>query len=1053
MKRLIIFLTGLLCLCFSASAQQRRPIDNEHPLWMVHIDVWNAADPQKIINLIPDDIKPWVCMNLSLSCQYDKEKNVYKMPRSAVRTYKSWASICQLNGLWFTCQPASGGRTHLQVDDLETFEYFFKHYPNFLGWNFAEQFWGFDDNDMGSATQVGQIALFANLVKMSHKYGGFLTISFCGNIWSHGLSPVGMMKRNKDLLQACRDYPEAILWLYKYTQPWCFYNAESVTLSPFISGLAKNYGVRYDRCGWCGAMDSALGNNKAKYPIAAGIGTVMEQCGVNGGAVWDGPETIPDECFKESNNSIVDGYTRRNWTVYDGFRGAWIDMFRKIIDGTLYIPTRKEVVDSTHIAILANTSSGSDEDKYASWGSLYDGLYKQNDPTNPGNGQWMENRCYFKKTGRYRTIPLCIEMYDDIAKTIPMKINRATAKSNWANIKTKTALFDKYYPKMSTGDLFVSRVQNQLITYTPYTYLNNKRTATGRMPLLYNSCDSLTMTLGMLGSGIVREYSDHIDFYLNNYRSDSTAVVTETITIIGASAEPSFTIKKGQLAKGNATAEWNPITGIYTLTVNHLGGINISVNCKGNATDRKTDCPLPIALPSPKQPGDYHGEIIVEAENMDYKNIGRIRLVNPYGDYFPDIVEFAGNGFVEMGNNTSATLRHQLSIKDGGIYRISIRYSNSPKKGKMRAIVNGKTTMIDIEKTSDGEWRKTTFDATLKSGSNKLIVTNTDGLPVYIDQIIYTPADKEAERYAINIRKAQHGGITSDISEATEGETVTLRISCDNGYRLKELRMVNGVHFTNGTTFSMDSYDEANQTITFIMPDDQVTIQPVFGNINELDATYWLDFSSTESGTLPPGWRCIQENNDVHEYPNSYTNGSRTMSGFNGFQSKAIYWRNNSAEYGRQSDYPLSLEPGDYNLGFTTAAWRNTPQYKVKIMTSDGIVIAQSGTITAKPNANGYTSADLSSAQTVSLPFSISEKGDYIICFEDVSTAGGYHEFLLLECYILKSKIASSIDIVSADGSQRMTIYGIGGERRQSLQRGLNIIRTSDGKTRKVMVK
>ena len=177
------------------------------------------------------------------------------------------------------------------------------------------------------------------------------------------------------------------------------------------------------------------------------------------------------------------------------------------------------------------------------------------------------------------------------------------------------------------------------------------------------------------------------------------------------------------------------------------------------------------------------------------------------------------------------------------------------------------------------------------------------------------------------------------------------------------------------------------------------------------------------------------------------------MSGFNGFQSKAIYWRNNSAEYGRHSDYPLSLEPGDYNLGFTTAAWRNTPQYKVKIMTSDGIVIAQSGTITATPNANGYTSSDLSSAQTFSLPFSISEKGDYIICFEDVSTTGGYHEFLLLECYILKSKIASSIDIVSADGSQSMTIYGIGGERRQSLQCGLNIIRTSDGKTRKIMVK
>ena len=95
---------GLLLLLLICSAQQlmaqaRRPIDAQHPLWLIHVDVWNKADPQKIINLIPDEIKPYVCMNLSLSCQYDTEKNVYKMPQSAVRTYKSWATVCQHNGL------------------------------------------------------------------------------------------------------------------------------------------------------------------------------------------------------------------------------------------------------------------------------------------------------------------------------------------------------------------------------------------------------------------------------------------------------------------------------------------------------------------------------------------------------------------------------------------------------------------------------------------------------------------------------------------------------------------------------------------------------------------------------------------------------------------------------------------------------------------------------------------------------------------------------------------------------------------------------------------
>ena len=73
----------LLTAAQSMTAQQRRPIDSQHPLWFIHVDVWYKADPQKIIDLIPDEVKPYVCMNLSLSCGFDKEKNVYKMPQSA----------------------------------------------------------------------------------------------------------------------------------------------------------------------------------------------------------------------------------------------------------------------------------------------------------------------------------------------------------------------------------------------------------------------------------------------------------------------------------------------------------------------------------------------------------------------------------------------------------------------------------------------------------------------------------------------------------------------------------------------------------------------------------------------------------------------------------------------------------------------------------------------------------------------------------------------------------------------------------------------------------
>ena len=40
------------------SAPFRRSISPSQPTWLVHIDTWNYADPQKIIDLIPADIRP-----------------------------------------------------------------------------------------------------------------------------------------------------------------------------------------------------------------------------------------------------------------------------------------------------------------------------------------------------------------------------------------------------------------------------------------------------------------------------------------------------------------------------------------------------------------------------------------------------------------------------------------------------------------------------------------------------------------------------------------------------------------------------------------------------------------------------------------------------------------------------------------------------------------------------------------------------------------------------------------------------------------------------------
>ncbi len=1048
MKRLS-YLLFLSLFFFALHAQERRPIDSRHPLWMVHIDVWNSADPQKIIDLIPEEIKPYVCMNLSLSCGYDKETNMYRMPRYAVRTYKSWASVCQHNGLWFTCQPASGGHTHIQDDDLETFEYFFKTYPNFLGWNYAEQFWGFDEaGDKSSSTQESRIALFAKLVEMSHQYGGFLTISFCGNIWSHPLNPLGMMKRNPDLLKACQDHPEAILWLYKYTTSSCFYNNESVTWGPYIAGLANNYGVRYDNCGWNGALADYFNDESHPYPGSAGIGTVMEQTCVNGGAVWDGPELIWTEDFKNLNTILVDGYNRRQWGRFPNFDGIWLDMFGKIIDGTMYIPTRQEVVEKTKVAVINDVKGGSDEDKYASWANLYDGLYKQTDPFNRNNGTWMDNYCYLKKTGRYGTIPVMLEPNDEISRGIPVQVKKSERNTRWPSIAKKVEEFDALYPEVSKGDLYVNRFRNQLVTYTPYSNVNGKKSASARIPLKYNSCDTMELKYDVLSSGVIREYPDHIDFYLNNFRNDTTTLREDVIRLEGVNASPSFELKQPESFTATVRDEYNTEDKSYTLYVSHLGPLELSVSCNGNGdrTDITDAIPTDYSLPIPKQPESFKGAVIIEAENMDYRSVNRVALTHS-GWWAPDYNEFSGMGFVEMGTNKKATLRHQLNLSEAGEYDIIIRYCRTSQAGDLEVSVNGEPTTLTLEYAKKNEWKKIKLGASLNAGLNTLILTNTGGIAPTIDQIIYMPKGTPEEKFLVTVRDSELGRVTADVSEAAEGEKVTLTVYPEDGCALKELKIVNSSFYTMSSTIKIGDSGE----ISFTMPDDNVTIQPVFVDTSSV---YNLDFTDVANGAIPDGWRCTQENNEVHVHPQTYGSGARTLKDFKGYQGKALYWRNLRAEYGTQKNYRMSLEPSEYKLTFAMAAWKGKPSYNVVIKNADtNSIVAESGVFSTTVDANGNTAADVSAEPEHEFKFSVPEAGNYIIQFIDKTSTGGYHEFLLLECK-LNNIGNNAVDQINAGLSRFPAgIYTPSGLRISSMQTGLNIVIGEDGSVRKVIVK
>ncbi len=182
MKRILtVILLILMCVQINLAAPTvplRRQISPNQPMWLIHIDTWNWADPQKIIDMIPKDIRPYVVMNISLSISHDSNTGVMNICPYGYETARSWLRTCAENKIWATVQCASGGFSHFSETDLRVYEEFFRDYPNFLGWNYAEQFWGFDVKY--SCTYPQRLAHFTELMKLADKYGGYLIASFCG---------------------------------------------------------------------------------------------------------------------------------------------------------------------------------------------------------------------------------------------------------------------------------------------------------------------------------------------------------------------------------------------------------------------------------------------------------------------------------------------------------------------------------------------------------------------------------------------------------------------------------------------------------------------------------------------------------------------------------------------------------------------------------------------------------------------------------------------------------------------------------------------------------
>ncbi len=797
-KRTTIFFVSVILLSFFSiyvNAQTenhlRRPITPDQPMWLIHIDTWNYADPQKIIDLIPEDIRPFIVMNISLSISHNVETSQFQVAEYGYEIAKSWLRTCAQNQMWAMVQPSSGGYSHFSDFDLSVYEEFYRDYPNMIGFNYCEQFWGYDDpSDPLSPRWPDRIEHFANLLELSNHYGCYLVVSWCSNQWGAINNPIGMLKRMPNFAEACRKYTENYILLEKFTQTGYILDVESTCLGAYLSGYSGQCGLRYDDTGWTDGDGEHEG-----FILATGGAPHMERLMLYGSTVIDAPELIWTQCFRElSRNSTTEGYTQRRWGTFPQFDNFSIDLFRKVLDGTIRIPTREEVIDRTKVVIVNDVNTGSNDDIYSTPETIFEGHISM-------DGNYEHNMSFFKKTGQYPTIPTVFQLDDSLANSFEVKINKTDYSNRWPSISDKMEELSTIFPEKYTGDIFAGRHENGWVIYNPYKEKTPK-TANGTIPFKYNTSDSIEFTLWQYTSGVMKEYSDKLNIYLSNFDEYNTSLKTDIIKIYGCDSEPSYSYEdRADHPASELTKEWT--NGTFTLTVKHNGPLDLTINCAGTATGRLTDYSSANII-APEKPAIYTGPRQYEAECFDYKNINEIIT----GGNNRNIRNYTGQGYCRFGTNASASVRDTVYALRNGTYMLKTRYSvTGGNVNTVDLYVNGvKTNTPSFTETETlSEWDINTQSVELNAGKNviEFKANATGAYNVAIDNIVITQGNNNGVYHFEN-------DIATTNASTPPAELITIRSGSAGVVSYTDIDNVSSNCFKSYTSGSINGTGIAN---------------------------------------------------------------------------------------------------------------------------------------------------------------------------------------------------------------------------------------------------
>lgn len=140
-----------------------------------------------------------------------------------------------------------------------------------------------------------------------------------------------------------------------------------------------------------------------------------------------------------------------------------------------------------------------------------------------------------------------------------------------------------------------------------------------------------------------------------------------------------------------------------------------------------------------------------------------------------------------------------------------------------KTITLGCTTQEDfiyINKTAYGNSLQIVEGQTLTDDEGNEYSGFYSGANIINGKRLHLPLPK----YSITVPDFAHGSVTSDMETASEGTTVTLTATPENGYELESLTVMNG-------NTPVETTAGANGTYTFVMPASDVTVNAIFTSL------------------------------------------------------------------------------------------------------------------------------------------------------------------------------------------------------------------------------